>query len=402
MNYTPFLTKLHIQLFRSLRNVTVTFDNPLFLVGKNGSGKSNFVDALAFLSECVQRPLSTVIQERGGVYALCTRGPEGYSTSYLKIRADFQLPGKRMRKGHYAFFLATETDADLSVMREQCFITEGGENVAWFDREGRRKFRTSVREFRPRFDTQSLAMPIMGGLEEFAPVFKALASMRIYSFAPDRIRHTHEPDGGQELKRDGSNVASVLLRHFSKDINYLTRVRELLAAIVPGITAVHPMLQHNRIDLLLSQEVKGDEAAQLDFDISEMSDGTIYALALIVATLQDPAPSLMVIEEPEAMIHPGALDAIAEKIALAARRSQVVVTTHSTDLLDTKWIEAKHLRLVEWENGQTHISPPGDLPARALQQHLMGAGELLRANALDASPVSIQEEELKLFDEIAV
>src|SRR5258708_6395094 len=155
MSHLPFLTKLHLEQFRSLRNVTVTFDNPLFLVGKNGSGKSNFVDALAFLSDCAQRPLSTVVQERGGVYGLCTRGPEGYSTSYLKVRADFHLPGKRVRKGHYAFFLDTQTDAELSVVREQCFITEGGERIAWFNREGRR-FLTSV-GFRPSFDAQSLA-----------------------------------------------------------------------------------------------------------------------------------------------------------------------------------------------------------------------------------------------------
>ena len=398
MSQTPFLTRLHLKHFRSLRNVTVTFDNPLILVGKNGSGKSNFVDALAFLSECVQRPLSTLIQERGGVYALCTRGPAGYSPSYLKVRADFELPGKRMRHGHYAFFLATQTDADLSVMQEQCFIMEGGERVAWFHRDGK-KFRASVEGFRPAFDAQSLALPIMGGLEEFAPAFKALASMRVYSFAPDRIRQQREPDGGKELKRDGSNVASVLLRHFNRNPGYLRRVGELLAPIVPGITTVLPRLQNNRIDLVLSQSVNVGEATQLDFDISEMSDGTIYALALIVATMQEPAPSLMVIEEPEAMIHPGAMDAIAEKIALAARRSQVIVTTHSTDLLDTKWIEAKHLRLVEWENGQTHISPLGSLPVRALQQHLMGAGELLRANALIAAPISPQEEIPELFDE---
>jgi|SRR5579871_3166276 len=400
MNHSPFLTKLHVEQFRSLRNVTVTFDNPLFLVGKNGSGKSNFVDALAFLSECMQRPLSMVFQERGGVYALCSRGmlPHSDIPRYLKLRADIQLPGSK--RGHYAFFLDTTTDAGLNVIQEQCLITQRGERVAWFNRDGKRKFFTSVEGFRPRFDAQSLAMPIMGGLEEFAQVFKALSSIRVYAFAPDRIRQTIEPDSGQDLKRDGSNVASVLLRHFDRDKNYLTRVRELLAPIVPGITAVLPILQNNRIDLILSQEVNAGKAAQLDFHISEMSDGTIYALALIVASMQEPAPSLIAIEEPDAMIHPGALDAIAEKIALAARRGQVVVTTHSPDLLDTKWIEAKHLRFVEWENGSTQISPLGDLSVRTIKQHLMGAGELLRANALDAAPISAQEDTGTLFEEM--
>ena len=64
-----------------------------------------------------------------------------------------------------------------------------------------------------------------------------------------------------------------------------------------------------------------------------MSSGTLYALGLVAVALQDPAPSLIAIEEPELNIHPGALEAIADILNIAAQRTQVVVTTHSPDLL---------------------------------------------------------------------
>lgn len=137
---------------------------------------------------------------------------------------------------------------------------------------------------------------------------------------------------------------------------------------------------------------------ELLLDVSNMSDGTMTALGLIVAALQEPPPPILTIEEPEATIHPGALDAIADLLDLAAQRSQVVVTTHSPDLLDTKWIQPENLRVVEWEKGTTHISKLGEAPVRALQQHLMGAGELLRANALDSAPPR-PEDTSDLFDE---
>ena len=89
-----------------------------------------------------------------------------------------------------------------------------------------------------------------------------------------------------------------------------------------------------------------------------MSDGTLRALGLLTAIFQRPTPSLVAIEEPEATIHPGALDAVLELVRHAAKTMQVVVTTHSPEVLDAKWIQAEHLRIVEWGHGATRV---GDL-----------------------------------------
>ena len=109
---------------------------------------------------------------------------------------------------------------------------------------------------------------------------------------------------------------------------------------------------------------------------------------------------MIAIEEPELNIHPGALEAVADILNIAAQRTQVVVTTHSPDLLDTKWVQPENLRVVEWEKGATRISELGEAPVQALRQHLMGASELLRADALDAAPPSAPDSEdvSDLFD----
>ena len=52
----PVLSRLVLQRFRSLRSKQVEFDNPTFLVGQNGSGKSNFADAFALLGEAMISP----------------------------------------------------------------------------------------------------------------------------------------------------------------------------------------------------------------------------------------------------------------------------------------------------------------------------------------------------------
>ena len=59
------LRQMGLMGFRSLYCQDVNFDNPTFIVGRNGSGKSNFADAFAFLSEAMVSPLQAVIERRG-------------------------------------------------------------------------------------------------------------------------------------------------------------------------------------------------------------------------------------------------------------------------------------------------------------------------------------------------
>jgi hypothetical protein len=79
---------------------------------------------------------------------------------------------------------------------------------------------------------------------------------------------------------------------------------------------------------------------------------------------------------------------------------QVVITTHSPEVLDADWIESRHLRIVSWEQGATFVTPVADAARKALQQHLMGAGELLRSNALHAPPLFHDVAQPSLFEEL--
>ena len=390
-NNPVFIEKLHLRNFRSVRSETITFDNPLFLVGRNGSGKSNLLDALAFLSECMVAPMQTVVNRRGSVYSTLYRsrldqGWEMSGPTELSLRVDFRLggSGKKGLNGHYVFFAGLGTQEHtlvLAIKREQCFVSDGVDSgLHWFDRTARR-FRTSVSGVRPALDPLALALPIIGGVEEFAPVLKALGALRVYAIEPNRIREAREPDTGLVLNRDGSNVASVLLRLERLDKGVPARLGEILGVVTPGIKHVEAGLVGNQIVLTFLQDrAKGGRAI---FNASAMSDGTLRLLGLAIATMQNPAPPFLAIEEPENNIHPGALGVIEDLIEATARRTQIIVTTHSPDLLDAKWIQAKNIRVVTWEDDATRVSPLGEVPVKALRTHLMGAGELLRANALD-------------------
>ena len=190
---------------------------------------------------------------------------------------------------------------------------------------------------------------------------------------------------GRRLLANGSNAASVLKhlgRHFPEE---LPNIRDLLAAIVPSMNDVQPTMYGNRLSLEFTQRLKSDDVA---FDAADMSDGTLRALGLITAVFQRPTPPIVVIEEPELTMHPGALGAILDLLQHASERMQVVVTTHSPDILDARWIGERHLRLLEWEDGKTKVSRISDASRAILAEGVMCAGELLRSNALRSADPS--------------
>ena len=356
MTHQPFIRKLTLRNFRSIRNETVTFANPLFLVGRNGSGKSNFVDALAFLSECIDRPLLSVIMSRGNMVGLCSQVGDGRYASNLAVRVDFDLGCDKKQEGIYAFQISATPTSNFRVSREKCFVSGDGKS-AWFDRQGD-IFTTNINGLAPVIEPQSLALPLVGGMKDFAPVAQFLRAMNIYAVEPSRMRGIHNPDAGTWLKRDGSNAASILQR-IGQHPEGLSRVVELLNAVVPSVIDVKPLSRGDDITLAFLQLSPDDK--YMGFADIGMSDGTLRTLGLIVAAIQEPSPSLIAVEEPEANIHPGALEAINDIINIAAQRTQVVVTTHSPDLLDTKWIQPENLRVVEWDKGR-HTFPSWEKP----------------------------------------
>ncbi|MGQ9778328.1 MAG: AAA family ATPase [Bacillota bacterium] len=206
--------------------------------------------------------------------------------------------------------------------------------------------------------------------------------MRKYQIEPHRLREMQDPDGGTVPRSDGGNAASVL-REIEKDEEELRRLEEILAFIVPNTYQARQKKYGNKLVLRFTQKwgERGKERT-LNFDGYVMSNGTLRILGILLAVFQRPRPSLIVLEEPERTIHPGALGAVLDLIRHASRFMQVLVTTHSPEVLDAGWITDEHLRIAVWQNGATYIRPLADDSRQALKEHLMRPGELLRTNAL--------------------
>ena len=380
------LSAIDLKRFRSFQSATVEFDNPTFLVGQNGAGKSNFTDALSFLAEAMATPLRAVFDRRGGTGAAGTvfrRNSTGGRAASLHLAVQLKDLDEETKSAVYGVKVKPKDNHDFEVVQEICQIVmrDGSKNS--FDRTNG-AFRSNVPSLGPALECSALALPIVGGDARFQPILRFLSEMRIHRIEPVALRNMQDPDSGTRLRPDGSNAASVLREIQRRSPRGFRKACELLAAIVPQTIGVAPKAHGNRLSLEFTQKW-GDLKKNVKFDAFSMSDGTLRAVGLIAAVFQRPAPSVLVIEEPEATMHPEALGAVLDLVENASRTMQVVVTTHSPEILDASWIEGRHLRIFEWESGATKISPASDASQRIIGEGVMRAGELLRSNALTAA-----------------
>lgn len=416
--HQPIVRHLILKRFRSVPSERIEFANPTFLVGRNGSGKSNLADAFSFLADSMTMPLQAVFDRRGGITAVRNRasGRGGYPPN-LGLGVEFGPLGDETLSGRYAFEVRALPNYGFEVVREQCLVEQPDRRRFWFERE-KKSFRSNVTGLGPALDPTALALPLVGGDSRFAPVVMGMSRFRVYSIEPPKLREMQDPDGGTSLRKDGGNAASVLQEIARRSPQQLERICQILATIVPNTHAVRVRKHGNKLSLEFTQEwndsdnerdqpppvVWNDDGQKsLRFEAFNMSDGTLRALGLLTAVFQYPTPTLIAIEEPEATVHPGALDALLELMRYAACGMQVVATTHSPEVLDAKWITAEHLRVVEWTRGATRVGMLSEGTRDALRNHVMGVGEMLRSNAL--RPESLFENvarsaEPGLFDQV--
>ena len=396
----PAVVRLVLERFRSIPSACITFDNPTIFVGRNGSGKSNLISAFSFLSDAMRAPLRTVFDRAGGFSAVRNRSPGGGSPPRFGMRVDLAERSGGTERTFYAFAVRSRPNHGFSVSREQCVVVNG-ESRFWFDRRGTR-FRSNVEGLTaPPIDDESLILPVIGGVQAFWLVWRVLSGLRVYAVDPQALRKTQEPGPGVVLRRDAGNAASVLREIEKRSPETFALIAEVLATITPNLDSVAASTQGRNLTLGFRQRWGAEKPKRIDFEAFEASDGTLRVLGILTALFQRAAPALIAVEEPETNIHPGALESVLDVLLAASERIQVVMTTHSPELLDAKWITDRHLRMVDWREGATHVAPVSAANRTALRNHLMGAGELLRANALEsAMPADNPDARRRLFESV--
>jgi predicted ATPase len=170
---------------------------------------------------------------------------------------------------------------------------------------------------------------------------------------------------------------------------------------VPDIVDFSRMPLGHRETLEFRQQIKGS-THPWRFYAANMSDGTLRTLGVLVAAMQlvnrEERVGLVGIEEPETALHPAAASVLMDSLREVGATTQVILTTHSPDLLDSFDPDQDTLLVVQASQGATEIGPADPASLEALKSHLYSAGELLRMDQLRPDKHALSRQTELLFE----
>ena len=187
------------------------------------------------------------------------------------------------------------------------------------------------------------------------------------------------------LATGGENLASILRDMKHNKSRFLSDLKGALTFAVPGIRDIRVDSAGSYYVVELKHERDSGTERGSWFDLSHESDGTIRLLAMLTALFQDPAPSLICLEEPELAIHPGAMAVLSDAMEEAALRGQVLVATHSPDLIDR--LPICSIRAVTAEDGSTRVGKVADHQLKSVREDLFSPGELHSMEGLQPAAI---------------
>lgn len=374
---TPTFLSIELTNFLSYKHALLELSDFTALVGPNASGKSNAVRSFRLLRDIPTYGLPVAIARHGGFDQL--RHRSNGRPNDPAIRLSFQF--KDAPVSSYELSLAAVAGKRYKVKNERAEIFYGTDgDYIGFESDGNRVTSTNDHQT----DREIVVAPGQSALSTGAVagfiVYNALRSIQTIETNPALVAALQEPSSTQEYDPAGANTASIFesLTPDERD-----RVTERLSAIVPGIVRIEPRTFADQQTLAFVQDVAG---VNRTFLAKQMSDGTLRAFAIMLALSQSDQPRLVVVEEPEVAIHLGALQSLVEILRAESSTTQVLITTHSADIIDE--IPTEALRVVWSEDGKSRLAPISEHSKEVLRTGLISPGALLRADALDPAIVA--------------
>lgn len=334
----PRIESVLVRNYRVLRNLHLRELTPLTVfVGPNGSGKSTLFDVFAFLAEAFTTSLRQAWERRNRLRELRSRGADGPITIEVKYR-------ERPRTPLITYHLEIDEEGPNPVVRAEylawtrgrqgrpfrflSFADGSGEVVS-----GEHPDETATRQEERLESADLLAVNTFGQLASHPRVSalrRFVSGWYLSCISAASTRGVPEAGPQERLSASGDNLPNVIQYLAEQHPERLREVLAVLSQRVPRLERVDARsLEDGRL-MLLVKDAPFERPVLSKF----ASDGTLKLLAYLMV-LYDPVPAPFIgIEEPENQLHPRLLYGLAEECREAASRSQVLVTTHSPELLN--------------------------------------------------------------------
>ncbi len=339
------------------------------LVGANGSGKSNFIEAIGLL-QAAPTDLATPIRTGRGVADWIWQGDPKADSA--RLEAVVHPAGQEALRYGMEFAERYQGFAVIDERLEPLKPTRSSEESIPYIRTGSQELEVLLRskvssryvdqhgavaEATYRLENTKSVLAQVRDAEhhpELTGLAQHLERIRLYrewTFGRNNVvRSLQKTDlPNTNLNEDNANLGLVLNR-LSRDYKVRERLVEALRGLYQDVSDFHVNIEFNTVQVFVQEQ-----GGRVTVPATRLSDGTIRYLSLLAILCDPDPPPLVCIEEPEIGLHPDILPGLVELLLEASERCQLVVTTHSEVLVDALTDHPECVVVCEKEKGQTQL-----------------------------------------------
>ncbi len=369
---------IKIEGFRSFKKVELEMPRLAVLIGPNGGGKSNFLDLLTLMSEAGSGRLAVGVDGRGGYRNIAF----GFDSS-REVRVEFRFRNLPVQVHYSGLQMWEASEKKPYDIRFSMGLRGWGDNFRVWEEKLRLDSlddfspalgivdrQATLAVFRPSTGSDpqiierksvedlELAISQVGDPDKYPAPYAVLQQLQEWTFYRDidvgpqsPVRQPAMIRYGIRLFPNGANLFSVLHSIREKHQEEWKEILEFLKTAYPDFLDLRAPAEggDGRVHLWWFEkhcETEGISA-------NHLSDGMLRLLCLIAILKNPDPPPLICIDGPELGLHPDWIELVADLLQDAAVRTQVIVATHSPQIMAK--LEPEQVIIAEKVDGETHL-----------------------------------------------
>lgn len=343
-------TRIHLENWRNFTRVDVPLQQRMFLVGPNASGKSNLLDALRFLRDLVRvgGGLEKAVADRGGVSRLRSLAARRYSDIVIDVHID----DSDSDGWQYRITIAQDNNSRPYLKEEK--VWKAGQLIL---------SRPDERDSEDRELLRQTHLEQINSNRNFREVAEFFNTLSYYHIVPQLIRDPERSVGRKFDPFGGDFLEQIADSPKRTQESRLRRILGALRVAVPQLEELTQYKDNRGVPHVRAKynhwRSKGAWQTEADF-----SDGTLRLMGLLWALLDGYGP--LILEEPELSLHAEVARHIPEMMASIQKSQkrqprQILVSTHSSDLLSGPGIAPDEVLLLHPTNDGTKVEVAADV-----------------------------------------
>lgn len=312
-----------IENYKSIKDLSLPLNRLNVLIGSNGAGKSNFISFFELTKAIYEQRFGSYTLSKGGIDNLLRQGRRVSPSIQGLIDFDntnaffFEIKPSQSNKGYI------EKTGDFF---NNCH-KPGKDYSQWNRTIWDSAVEESSLKDNKRWRTAYLR--------------KYLGSFTVYHFhdtsATSPMRGDCPINDNEYLRDNGSNLAAYLYSLMLNDEKTFRLIEGVIRSIAPYFKGFKLRPDANNKERIRLEWEERDTDMYLDG--YSFSDGTLRFIALTTLLLQSKMPEVIIIDEPELGLHPAAINKLAQLVKQASLKSQIILSTQSTNLVNCFEVE---------------------------------------------------------------